>query len=102
MKTIQHTNLFLTEGKSSVYARFQTDFNSTSWHQEIWKLVLLGCAAGAALVSSHPDWLWLFGGLLAVERAVSRYTDNSNRNWAMHVIDWIESEREIGASNLPQ
>jgi len=55
-------------------------------------------AIGAAIFSNHADWLWLFGGVYAVERATTRFIDNSNRNWAMHVIDWVEHSRDSGAA----
>lgn len=56
-------------------------------------MVFFGCAGGAVLISKHVDWLWIFGGILAAERALAVFLDNSNRNWAMHLIDWIEADR---------
>jgi len=86
MGKLEHVNLFHHGDKKEVYAAFQRDLDRDTWVQLSWRLVLLGCAVGAAVVSGHADWLWLF----AIERSISKYVDNSNRNWLMHAIDWQE------------
>ena len=91
MRTLKQLNLFHhCEDKKEVYLAFQRDFDRDTRIQLWWKVVLGGCAVGAAVVSAHADWLWLFGGLYAIERAISCYVDNSNRNWLMHAIGWRE------------
>jgi len=98
MSKLGHNNLFRhAAGRAEVYQTFQRDFNRDTWIQLFWHGVLLVMALGAAYVSDHTDWLWLFGGIYAAERAISRFVDNSNRNWAMHVIDWLENNRHDGA-----
>lgn len=54
---------------------------------------IVGCAAGAALISNHYDWLWIFGAIVAAERTLAVFIDNSNRNWFMHTIDNAESDQ---------
>lgn len=99
MSKLGHNNLFRhAVDRSEVYEAFQRDFNRDTWIQSFWHVVLVAMALGAAYISSHPDWLWLFGGIYAAERAVSRFADNSNRNWAMHAIDWLENSRHDGAA----
>lgn len=94
MKKLEHDNLFkYSDDRRDVYKAFQRDFNRDTWIQSFWHVVLLAMAAGATYFSNHPDWLWLFGGIYAAERASSRFAENSNRNWAMHVIDWLERNR---------
>lgn len=93
MAKLEHKNLFHHGSASEVYAALQRDFDRDTWIQAFWRLVLGACAAGAALLSNHIDWLWIFGGLMATERAIAAFIDNSNRNWAMHVIDWMEAHR---------
>ena len=93
MEKLGHKNLFGYGDKTEVYAAFQRDFNRDTWRQSFWHLVLVGAGIGAAVLADHKDWLWLFLGIYAAERAIARFVDNSNRNWAMHVIDWIESGR---------
>ena len=56
-------------------------------------------AVGAAIPSNHIDWLWIFGGLFSTQRAITTFMDNSNRNWAMHVIDWMETHRSKDEGN---
>lgn len=95
MGKIGHKNLFqYTESRFGVYQTFQRDFDRDSWIQVFWRSVLISMAVGAARISGHFDWLWIFGGIFAAERALARYVDNSNRNWAMHVIDWLEHGRD--------
>jgi hypothetical protein len=100
MKRLGHVNLFHYGERQEVYAAFQRDFNRDTWVQLWWHLVLVACALGAAVVSNHEDWLWIFGGLYAVERAISRFVDNSNRNWLMHAIDWQESSKANGRNEI--
>ena len=97
MANLEHKNLFAHGDKAAVYEALQRDYNGDSWVQYFWSVVFVGSALGAVYLAHHPDWFWLFLGLYAVERQVARYGDNSNRNWAMHVIDWIESNREQDA-----
>ena len=90
MQKLYHKNLFGYGDRREIYTSMQRDFNRDTWIQSFWHIVLAVMAAGAAVVSGHPDWLWVFGAIFAAERAASRFVDNSNRNWAMHVIDWLE------------
>ena len=93
MAKLNHTNLFAYGDHKEVYEILQRDFNRDTWIQAIW-LALFGAATfGAVYVAHRPDWIWLFAGLFALERAIAKYIDNSNRNWAMHVMDWIEEDR---------
>ena len=71
MEKFGHENLFAYGDREEVYAALQRDFDRDTWVQHIWQLVFVGMAAGAAIFSNHADWLWLFGGIYAVERAIS-------------------------------
>jgi hypothetical protein len=99
MAKLEHKNLFQYGEASEVYAALQRDFNRDTWIQAFWRLVLAACAVGAAILSNHIDWLWIFGGLFATERAIAAFVDNSNRNWIMHVIDWMETHRRKEEGN---
>lgn len=101
MAKLQHKNLLHFGNSSEVYASLQEDYNRDTLLQSLWQMVLFGCAVGAAVFSNHADWLWLFGGLYAIERAIARFVDNSNRNWAMHMIDWIEADRASQKNEQP-
>ena len=91
MRKLKHINLFEYGDKKEVYKALQDHFDRDTWIHLWWHLVFIGCAFGAAYVSNHMDWLWLFGGMYAIERAISRQIDSSNRNWFMHGVDWKES-----------
>lgn len=93
MAKLEHKNLFQNVDVSEVYASLQRDYDRDTRIHALWQVALLGCAVGAALLSNHVDWFWIFGGLYAAERTITRFVDNSNRNWAMHLIDWIEAQR---------
>lgn len=91
MNKLKHINLFEYGDKKEVYKALQDHYDRDTWIHMWWHFVLLACALGAAFISEHMDWLWIFGGLYAVERAITRFIDNSNRNWFMHAIDWKEN-----------
>jgi hypothetical protein len=98
MAKLEHKNLFAYGEKMDVYAALQRDYGRDTWVHFFWRLVFIGSAIGAAFASGRFEWLWLFAGLYAVERSIACYIDNSNRNWAMHIIDWIENSRSDSAS----
>jgi hypothetical protein len=93
MRKLEHKNLFNYGDKKEVYAALQRDFDRDTWIQLWWRLALVGCALGAVFISGHMDWLWIFGGLFVIDRSISIFVDNSNRNWLMHAIDWKESDQ---------
>lgn len=97
MAKLKHKNLFLDGDRAEVYAALQEDYDRDTWVQVFWHAAFIVSAVGAAVIGKHSEWLWLFVGLYAVERKVSCFIDNSNRNWAMHVIDWIENNRRDAA-----
>jgi hypothetical protein len=77
MTTLEHKNLFDYADKAEVYDALQRDYNRDTYIQLFWQLVLLGSTIGASLFAKYSDWLWLFLGLYAVERALSHFIDNS-------------------------
>ena len=93
MAKLEHKNLFAYGEKPEIYAAFQRDFDRDTWIHVFWRFVLFACAIAAITASGHYDTVWIFAGLIATERALSKFIDNSNRNWTMHVIDWIEAGR---------
>jgi hypothetical protein len=94
MAKLSHVNLFSYGDKAEVYEALQKDYDRDTYVHSFWRLVLIGAAIGAAVISNHADWLWVFLGIYAAERSISKYLDNSNRNWAMHIIDWHEASRK--------
>ena len=98
MAKLEHKNLFAYGDKTDVYAALQRDYDRDTWVVAFWRVVFIGTAIGAISIAGHSDWLWLFAGLFTIEQSICRYVDNSNRNWAMHVIDWIENSHRDSAT----
>lgn len=71
MRKLEHKNLFLRGDVSEVYTALQRDYDRDTRIQALWQFALLGCAIGAAFLSNHFDWLWIFGGLYVTERAIT-------------------------------
>lgn len=95
-----HTDLFgHADGSAGVYAALQRDAKRDAsklrWANFIWASLL-----GAALFRGAQDgWPFLVGGLAVALYALNLFSDSSNRNFAMHVIDWMEGrERERKAA----
>ena len=89
-KRFEHINLFHYYEKSAVYEAFQNHFNRDTYVQQFWSFVFIAFSAGAVFLAGKPEWVWLLGAVFAAERKLASFIDNSNRNWAMHMIDWNE------------
>ena len=98
MSVYRHNNLFEFGDKAEIYQALQRDFHRDVRRREWWQLGFALCAIGAGTLSHHWDWLWIFAGLFLLERGLTLYIDNSNRNWTMHVIDWLENSRDSEAT----
>ena len=97
MAKLRHNNLAAYGDRNDVYEILQNDFNRDTYIQAFWHVIFFGAAFGAVVMAKHSDWAWLFLGIYAAERAIAKFIDNSNRNWTMHVIDWMERNRIDGA-----
>ena len=99
MASDKHENLIWHTGSSDeAYAAFQRHFRRDNRILQVL-LVLYGFAAyGGIKIAGHTDWFWLFLGGLALLFSVFYFVDNSNRNWAMHVIDFAEQRKERDAT----
>jgi hypothetical protein len=95
MARLKHNNLFQTQGdRPEVYEALQQNYNTDTYIHGAWISVFFIAAIGGVVWAHHSDWIWIFMAIFAAERSLSRWIDNSNRNWAMHVIDWMERNRE--------
>lgn len=94
MKKLTHIKFFSAHNREEVYETFQDHYNRDTIIHMLWDIAFMFCAVGAIFIGDHADWLWLFGGIYTAERKLSRYIDNSNRNWTMHVIDYLESRKD--------
>lgn len=89
---MKHTNLFTQlADKRAVYELMQRDYardEARSFRAQ-WVLTIAIVVVGIVDV---PAVRW-FAGLVAVHAfyyALIMFIDNSNRNWTMHVFDWLE------------
>jgi hypothetical protein len=99
MSRERHINLFAhASSPEEVYAALQRDFRRDS-RLLLVCLALFGFAAyGTVHWSGHPEWGWLLSAGFSLFAALALFLDNSNRNWAMHVIDWVEHRHRNGAT----
>lgn len=86
-----HNNLFHWTSPRGVYEKFQEDAR-----RDVRQGRTLTTFGSLCAVAAYYDLLhlriWL--ALVAVglfESSLRTFIDNSNRNWAMHVIDWLEA-----------
>lgn len=80
----EHVNLFALGDFNEIYASLQRDFK-----RDQWIMLILALASGVFLTVG-----WTIAGVLAGIAACLIFLDNSNRNWAMHTIDYMESSRQ--------
>ena len=95
MKILKHFNFPNTYGKEETYKIYQEHYNRDTKIHLWWEIVFIIFAAGGIYTTGNNDLYWLFGGAYALERKLSRFIDNSNRNNMMHLIDWMESREVI-------
>lgn len=98
----QHPNMFdYLETKKEVYSKLQTDFARDEQRMQ-WAQLAAGVLVSTAFSMHDSGWsklLFYFAGAAAFI-ALHLYIDVSNRNSALHVIDWIEATLER-QSRLP-
>lgn len=94
MAKLQHNNLFQHGDKAAVYAAFQRDLGRDSRHHLFWLIVMIFAGMVTSDASGDSRVLWVALCLYAGVRVLEYFVDISSRNWAMHVIDWVEHARE--------
>lgn len=88
-----HNNMFNHGDKAQVYALLLRQGARESRQSIFLQLLFAAIAIAGSIVSKHHDWLWIFAGFWVMEQSIWCFIDQSNRNWAMHVIDWMENGR---------
>ena len=96
-----HNNMFAhLEDRSDVYRKLLADGEADRSIEKFSGLVGI-VALGFGLFRLLDDQMAAFAlliGIMALIQQSRMFIDASNRNWAMHVIDWIE-DRAIDAEN---
>ena len=96
MKILNHYNFLRSYGKDETYEIFQSNYNRDTKIHLWWEIVFIIFALGGIVFTGNYEWIWLFGGMYALERKLSRFIDHSNRNNIMHLIDWMEEGKVYG------
>lgn len=78
---------------TDVYAALQRDYKRDQKIIRVLDLGLVLLLLGSQY-SERAFQLCLFFALIVLSSRITMFVDNSNRNWAMHVIDWIERARK--------
>jgi hypothetical protein len=91
----RHVNMFHhVESKEDVYAAFQQHYHRDGRIIGFLDIALIAFSVVGYYASWWGEvWTWLVAFGLVGSR-MCYFIDNSNRNWAMHVIDWIEEARK--------
>jgi fatty acid desaturase len=88
-----HNNIFASEpSKSEVYQKFQQDLRRDSRQFRFWSAIgtIIFVVAGTKGVAD--GWPWFLFGLCLLAQALVIFIEMSNRNFMMHVLDWMEQE----------
>lgn len=88
-----HENLFSYGDQQEVYSALQRDYKRDS--KQIRIMDAIGLIALIYLARHLPTWDYVAVIALAmtVVSRLNTFIDNSNRNFAMHLIDWIEARK---------
>lgn len=94
----KHANMFdYLETKAEVYRKLQDDFDSESRKMQIAMLgTTIAGVVGFATPEAHGAQVAFFVALMFALTGLYYFIDLSNRNFALHVIDWIEAAKNTG------
>lgn len=97
-----HSNLFDDLGsKAAVYRKLQQDYLRDHKYCR-WCQLLFGIFLGASYLASNAEaerGLFVLAALSAVQFLVL-FIDQSNRNFLMHAIDWMEAQEASPTDSL--
>lgn len=91
-KDASHENMFrYFSDKQEVYQKFQSDQREDANRAAIYLIGVFACII--AFEFFHSVFVVLLGFVLG-KGYLSAFIDMSNRNFLMHMIDWMEEQRE--------
>jgi hypothetical protein len=89
-----HHNLFAhVESPGEVYRAMQDHMKRDNRITAIVGPLAWVCFALALKQGPGDGWPWLVGGIAASFLCLNYFVDNSNRNFMLHTIDWIEATK---------
>ena len=95
MKTLKHFNLPRNYGKKETYEIFQENYNRDTKRCFWWEVIFGITFLGGMFITGNYEYAFVFLGMIAIERKLTYFIDNSNRQHLMHLIDWMESKEVI-------
>ena len=86
-----HNNLFAYGNERDVYEALQRDFKRDTRQTQIMDLMI--CALVLFLTRHFSFWARIaaFAATVVEISRLNTFIDNSNRNFFMHMIDWLEA-----------
>lgn len=96
-----HQNLFeYYENKSGVYGKLQSDYLRDN-KQIRWCALITNILVVAGLVVNNNTWqlVLLIASAFTAIQLIVYFIDQSNRNFLMHAIDWLEADKNTGKSD---
>lgn len=89
-----HNNLFeYASDSKEVYQVMQSHMKRDGRFVSLGIIGATICFGMALKLGATDGWPWLIGGLAVALIGLTYFIDSSNRNFYLHMIDWIESTR---------
>jgi hypothetical protein len=98
MAKMKHTSLYNAGWHSDeVWEAMQSHFDRDTWIEAFWVCCMGGVGIGYYIQTDSYLLAWICGALFCALKVNRVATDNINRNWFMHTVDYlqhIESKRD--------
>ncbi len=95
-----HNNLFADlPDANAVYRAMQDHMKRDRYLTVIFGSAALFSFFQALQSGMAEGWPWLIGGVAAAFCSLIYFIDNSNRNFYLHTVDWIEAARVSSVDN---
>lgn len=86
-----HNNLLLHRDKKEAYEQLQRDLKQDVTKANVASGLAIGCLIAAGFAGAKDGWPWLVVGVGLFMMYFRWFLEASNRNYLMHVIDWLET-----------
>jgi hypothetical protein len=87
-----HTNLFSYVSTSDeVYRTMQEHMKRDERYTKACFYGAAICLSLALRYGAADGWPWLIGGIFCSVFGLVYFVDNSNRNFYLHMVDWVEA-----------
>ncbi|MCL6682481.1 hypothetical protein [Sphingomonas alba] len=90
-----HKNLFAYADRQGVYEALQRDYKRDHRQIQVMDLVVFAAVAFLARHLSGWDYAAVVIGTVVLMTRLNTFIDNSNRNFFMHMIDWLDAKAQL-------